>query len=152
LAYHVDGSKTSAFIGALADELLDRAKCVDESTKVTQEDMLERFIPSINMLMQNLFGYDKAPSGNGGGKRQTFFNSANPVFRSIGKNIKSSIMGMLPVGVGMDVRELLNNVECNPEDYKAGKPCRMKIDLKEVLGFDFGLTAQKCFKNQPEKR
>ena len=151
MAYHVDGSKTSTFVGALADELLDRAKCDASASKITQEDILERFIPSVNMMMQNLFGFDKAPTGTGGGKRQSFFNAGNPIFRGIGKRIKGSVLGMIP-SIGIDLKTILNGVDCDPTSYKNGEPCRMKVDMKSVLGFDFGITAQKCFKNNPELR
>lgn len=150
----MDGSKTSTLVGALADELLDRAQCDASSStsKLTQEDMLERFIPSLNMFMQHLFGFDAAPTGNGGGARQSFFNPSNPAFRMIGKRIRASFYGTIPNGAGINLKSLLTGIDCDPTGYKNGEPCRMKIDLKSVLGFDLGFTAQKCFKDKPEFR
>jgi hypothetical protein len=56
---------------------------------------------------------------------------------------------MIP-SIGIDLKTILNGVDCDPTSYKNGEPCRMKVDMKSVLGFDFGITAQKCFKNNPE--
>ena len=67
MAFHVDGSQSSNMIGMLADELLERTTCSGDLT-VTQEEVLERFIPSVNMMMSQLFGFDgevNQPKNNG---------------------------------------------------------------------------------------
>ena len=67
MAFHVDGSQSSNMIGMLADELLERTTCSGDLT-VTQEEVLERFIPSVNMMMSQLFGFDgevNQPEKNG---------------------------------------------------------------------------------------
>ena len=67
MAFHVDGSQSSNMIGMLADELLERTTCTGDLT-VTQEEVLERFIPSVNMMMSQLFGFEgevNQPENNG---------------------------------------------------------------------------------------
>ena len=55
-------------IGMLADELLERTTCSSDDGTVTQEEILERFIPSVNMMMSQLFGFEgevNQPEKNG---------------------------------------------------------------------------------------
>ena len=148
VAIHGDGTQVANLVSVFVDELLDRAQCDTSASQITQEDILERFVPSLNMAMSNLFGYEFAPTGNGGGSRQSFYNAANPLFREIGKKIRPSILGIVP-SIGINLKELFKDVQCDPASYKAGEPCRMKVDMKNVLGFDIGFTAQKCDKTDP---
>ena len=86
---HFDGSKGEALLDVMVDELLDRAKCDAANAGVTKEDILERFVPSVNMAMSQLFGFDEAPAHKPKlGKRQSFYNPAMPESREIGKKVR----------------------------------------------------------------
>ena len=140
MAFHLDGSQSSNMIGMLADELLERTTCSSDDGTVTQEEILERFIPSVNMMMSQLFGFEgdvnQAHNPNSqAGQRQSFYNAANPVFRTFGTNVRAAILGLVPVGTAIDLKTILTGIECDPASYKAGSPCRMKIDLMDFLGY-----------------
>ena len=138
MAFHVDGSQSSNMVGMLADELLERTTCSGDLT-VTQEEVLERFIPSVNMMMSQLFGFESdvnQPKNNvKAGQRQSFYNAANPVFRTFGSKMRAAILGLVPVGTAINLKTILTDIECDPASYKAGSPCRMKIDLMDFLGY-----------------
>ena len=53
---------------------------------------------------------------------------------------------MLPVGGSVNFKQMMQSINgCSPAGFKAGKTCRMKVDLPDELGIDIGITVQKCF-------
>ena len=64
--------------------------------------------------------------------------------REWGAKARGAILGVAPVGIAVNLKTILTGIECDPASYKKGSPCRMKIDMKDFLGIDLGITAQQC--------